>query len=136
MHDDKCEMGVFDGSPFAGKVVIACRCEVRSLEAKLWQQDDLLAMLDEARAQRDDMAKAFVTQGNEYHVACDFKLAAAESRLAALRPLVRACLKELERGCFCMNGGPMAGHSEFCVALLAAMPALDPPLIAWAKGGE
>jgi hypothetical protein len=80
-----------------------CRCEVRALEAKL----------AEAEKGWSDAGRAL----SKYTVACEDR-DAAESRLAALRPVVRAAIAVDEN------------------AIEAAIHALDPALISWAKGDD
>ena len=100
-HDDRCED--------AGSDLRDCRCEVRALEDHLRQRTN---EWQEARTERLNAMERYE---------------AAESRLAALRPLVRAAVEFEDSREW---DGPL---SE---AIDRAVRALDPALIAWAKGGE
>ena len=117
-----------------------CRCEVRALEAKL---ADAVAALAVAGAHCDRMAplpdgrrsddgKRFIEQ----HVGTTISVLAgraddAESRLARLRPVVRAAVV-------------LDDKSEWHVHVVAGLAgalnrevlALTPAVIEWAKGGE
>ena len=100
MHDDRCELAPAEGD-------YMCRCNVRELQVKLSEASN---------------GKAYEMQK---HADTLRKLAAAESRLAALRPLVRAAVEWHEDA-----------SNDSCSALDLNVIALDPDLIAWAKGGE
>ena len=116
MHDDRCEMGVFDGAPFAGKVVVACRCDYRALEAKLVSLEQELKC---AHAFHDLVVK-------ERDLA-RYQVGKAESRLAALRPLVGAAVLLHENEW---------GANDDWDALYDSTNDLTPEQVAWAKGGE
>ena len=107
MHDDKCE------DTFAE---LACNCHVRALEAKLVSLEQELKC---AHAFHDLVVK-------ERDLA-RYQVGKAEARLATLRPLVRAAVEWDRR---------FSWDEVLSVRLTEAVQALDPALIAWAKGGE
>ena len=120
-HDDKCER--WDHPYGAGH----CRCEVRSLEAKLKKIGDI----GEAYVKRADAAEAKLAEAISLGRICLDGTVTAEARLARLRPVVRAAVV-------------LDDKSEWHVHVVAGLAgalnrevlALTPADIEWAKGGE
>ena len=124
-HDSACE------DTFAE---LACNCHVRALEAKLVFRDSQLKAIaehcDSMYPMPDGRRADDGQRPIEQHVG--MVLHTLTSRLAALRPLVRAAVEWAEA----------SGSAPLLKAVLARNNAIDaardltPEQVAWAKGGE
>jgi hypothetical protein len=125
MHDDKCERP----KHWTVTATPHCRCEVRALAAQWAGEVEQVAhwkVRAEAAEEKLAQAEQVVAEAVVAGLRSLDRATAAESRLAALRPLVRAAVAWDE----CHQSRIMTS------ALESQIDKLPDDLIAWAKGGE